>query len=174
MATPESATPPAASGRTSTNVRAAVPRLLVATFPYLSTPARVASSVLAAAVIVATALAWMATLGGAGVTSGLLRPVPLFASLALTGATIASAVLPRYAYAWLESNDWFPDSVGPGVPFAVIGSHLILGCLQIALLNFSSSQPSGAVLAGVSAVGTVLWLVHEALRAYAIHQQATA
>lgn len=172
MATPESATPAPARARISTSARAAVPRLLVATFPYLPTPARVASTVLAVAVIAATALAWIATLGGAGITSG-LRPVPLFAALVLTGATIAAAVLPRYAYSWLESRDWFPGGEGFAVAITVLGAHVILGSLELTLLGASVRQPSGAIMAGVSAVGTVLWIVHEALRAYAVRQLAT-
>lgn len=172
MATPESATPATAHGRVSTSVRAVVPRLLVAMFPYLPTPARIASTVLTVAVIAATALAWMASLGGAGIMSG-LHLAPLFAALGLTGATIAAAVLPRYAYAWLESHDWFPGGEGFAVAITVLGAHVILGCLELTLLDATVHQPSGAAMAGLSGVGTVLWIVHEALRAYAVHQRAT-
>ncbi|GAA2679960.1 MULTISPECIES: hypothetical protein [Actinosynnema] len=152
--------------RRGEGVREAARRLTVLLFPFLPGPARLGAAALAVATIVATALAWAGALGGAGISSGLTRPVPVFAALTLTGATIAAACLPRYAYHWCQARNW-PD--GPAVTFLVVGAHVFLLALQNALLNRAAE--GSAVLAGVSAVGALLWVVHEALRAYAIHQR---
>lgn len=147
-------------------------RLVIVLFPFLSVPARIAAAVLTAAMILTTVLAWMGTLGGAGISSG-LRPVPMFAALVLTGTSIAAATLPRYAYNWLEKRGWPADDFAFGdLLFPVVGSHVILLGLQIILLNLSENHPSSQIMAGVAAVGVVLWIVHEALRAYRIHQEA--
>lgn len=153
---------PIARGRT-------VMRLLTALFPFLPPAARIGAAALLVASLAATVLAWAGGLGGAGIASG-LRPVPLFAALTLSGGTIAAATLPRYAYRYLQARDWHRADSRTDPFYLVIGAHVIFIGLQITLLSVTNGAPSSSILAGVSTLGAILWIVHEALMARQIDE----
>lgn len=131
-------------------------KTLTAFFPYFPVPGGVVAMLLVLATATCTVLAWLSVFSNSGIIAA-LRPVPIFASLAFTGLMAAAAVLPRYTYRHIRDLNSFDESILA----KRFGAHVIIVALQVVLLVLVSG-PSGRTFACVSALGILLWLVHDA------------
>lgn len=134
-----------------------LPRIL---FPSLPGPVQITAFILAVASIVAVALAWY------GINSENGAGLAVFTAVMLTAFTVAAASLPRVAYSWLNRNRWFPGGEGIATVLAILGSHAPLFALSISNVSIAEAHHRTYVgMAAVGAIGAILWVGHDALKA---------